>query len=157
MNGQGTLLDLYCGIGSIGLSMAERAERLVGIEIVESAVQCARENAARNGVQNAVFSCGDASDAEKLLDAAERDYGKIDADVVILDPPRKGSTPELITYLCNTRRVPRIVYVSCDPDTLARDCALFRELGYEIGTVTPVDMFPRTGHVESVVCLMKKV
>ena len=151
MNGQGTLLDLYCGIGSIGLSMAERAERLVGIEIVESAVQCARENAARNGVQNAVFSCGDASDAEKLLDAAERDYGKIDADVVILDPPRKGSTPELITYLCNTRRVPRIVYVSCDPDTLARDCALFRELGYEIGTVTPVDMFPRTGHVESVV------
>ena len=156
MSGQGTLLDLYCGIGSIGLSMAERAERLVGIEIVDSAVQCARENAARNGVQNAHFSCGDASDAEKLLDAAERELGHIDADVVILDPPRKGSTPELITYLCNTRRVPRIVYVSCDPDTLARDCALFRELGYEIGTVTPVDMFPRTGHVESVVCLMKK-
>ena len=153
MSGQGTLLDLYCGIGSIGLSMAERAERLVGIEIVESAVQCARENAARNGVHNAVFSCGDASDAEKLLDAAERDYGKIDADVVILDPPRKGSTPELITYLCNTRKTPRIVYVSCDPDTLARDCALFRELGYEIGTVTPVDMFPRTGHVETVVLL----
>ena len=149
------LLDLYCGIGSIGLSMAERAERLVGIEIVEQAVVCARENAARNGVGNAVFSCGDASDAEKLLDAAERDYGKIDADVVILDPPRKGSTPELITYLCNTRKTPRIVYVSCDPDTLARDCALFRQLGYEIGTVTPVDMFPRPGHVESVVCLTR--
>ena len=157
MRGQGTLLDLYCGIGSIGLSMAERAERLVGIEIVEQAVVCARENAARNGVGNAVFSCGDASDAEKLLDAAERDYGKIDADVVILDPPRKGSTPELITYLCNTRKTPRIVYVSCDPDTLARDCALFRQLGYEIGTVTPVDMFPRTGHVESVVCLTRWV
>lgn len=157
LHGQGTLLDLYCGIGSIGLSMAERAERLVGIEIVEQAVVCARENAARNGVDNAVFSCGDASDAEKLLDAAEREHGRINADVVILDPPRKGSTPELITYLCETRRVPRVVYVSCDPDTLARDCALFRRLGYEIGTVTPVDMFPRTGHVESVVCLTRRL
>ncbi len=156
LTGQGTLLDLYCGIGSIGLSMAERAERLVGIEIVESAVVCARENAARNGVHHATFSCGDASDAEKLLDAAEAAYGPIEADTVILDPPRKGSTPELITYLCNTRKIPRIVYVSCDPDTLARDCALFRQLGYQIGTVTPVDMFPRTGHVETV-CLLSKL
>jgi 23S rRNA (uracil1939-C5)-methyltransferase len=152
MNGQGTLLDLYCGIGSIGLSMAERAERLVGIEIVESAVQCARENAARNGVSNAVFSCGDASDAEKLLDAAEREYGKIDADVVILDPPRKGSTPELRTYLSDID-CKRIVYISCNPDTLARDAKLLCELGYSMGDVYIYDMFPKTGHVESVVCL----
>lgn len=154
LTGNETLLDLYCGIGTIGLSMADRAGEVIGIEIVDEAVKCAAENAARNGIAHASFYCGDASDAKKLLATAEAARGKIDPKnaTVIFDPPRKGSTPELINYIAE-REFPRVVYVSCNPDTLARDCALFRELGYEIGTVTPVDMFPRTGHVESVVCL----
>ena len=155
LTGKETVLDLYCGIGTIGLSMAEDAGKVIGIEIVEEAVARAAENAAENWVENAYFYCGDASDAEKLLERAEAAHGDVSGATVIMDPPRKGSTPELITYLAK-RNFARIVYVSCNPDTLARDCVLFRELGYEIGEVTPVDMFPRTGHVESVVCLTRK-
>ena len=151
-----TVLDLYCGIGTIGLSMAKSAERIIGIEIVDEAVERARENAARNGVKNAYFYCGDASDAQKLLERAEATHGDISGATVVMDPPRKGSTPELIEYLAS-RGFERIVYVSCGPDTLARDCALFRKNGYQIGSVTPVDMFPRTGHVESVVCLTRGI
>ena len=151
----GTLLDLYCGTGSIGLTMAKDADRLIGIEIVPGAVECAKKNALINGIENAEFYCGDASDSEGIIASAEKITGKIDADVVVLDPPRKGSTPELIGYLAQ-RKIKKIVYVSCDPVTLARDCKLFSELGYSIGTVTPVDMFPRTGHVESVVCLTRR-
>ena len=155
LTGDEILLDLYCGIGTIGLSMADKAREIVGIEIVEEAVERAAENARRNGVENAFFYCGDASDAEKLLENAENAHGRIENATVILDPPRKGSTPELIQYLAK-RNFNRVVYVSCNPDTLARDCVVFKELGYEIGEVTPVDMFPRTGHVESVVCLTRK-
>ena len=152
-----TVIDLYCGAGTIGLSMAKRAKRVVGIEIVDEAVKCANINAKINGIENAEFYCGDASDTEGLLESVEKKSGvKIDPDVVIMDPPRKGSTKELIEYL-SRRDIKRIVYVSCDPDTLARDCAWFKELGYEIGTVTPVNMFPRTGHVESVVCLTRRL
>ena len=154
LTGKETILDLYCGIGTIGLSMADFAERIIGIEIVEEAVERAKENAARNGKKNAFFYCGDASDAEKLLTNAENAHGDVSRAVVIMDPPRKGSTPELIEYLAR-RGFERIVYVSCGPDTLARDCVLFKKLGYKIGTVTPVDLFPRTGHVESVVCLTR--
>ena len=153
--GKETLLDLYCGIGTIGLSMADKAGEIIGIEIVAEAVERAAENAKRNGVENAYFYCGDASDAEKLLTNAENAHGRIEDATVILDPPRKGSTPELIQYLAK-RNFNRVVYVSCNPDTLARDCVVFKELGYDIGEVTPVDMFPRTGHVESVVCLTRK-
>ena len=155
LTGKETLLDLYCGIGTIGLSMAKDAKEVIGIEIVKDAVACANENAKRNGIPNARFYCGDASDTEKLLENAEQSEGRIENATVILDPPRKGSTPELIRYLAK-RSFNRVVYVSCNPDTLARDCVLFRELGYEIGEVTPVDMFPRTGHVESV-CLLSKL
>ena len=155
LTGEEILLDLYCGIGTIGLSMVESVRELIGIEIVEEAVKCASENAARNGVGQASFYCGDASDARLLLANAEATRGKIENATVILDPPRKGSTRELITYL-SERSFNRVVYVSCNPDTLARDCAIFRELGYEIGVVMPVDMFPRTGHVESVVCLTRR-
>ena len=150
-----TLLDLYCGTGTIGLSMADRAEKIIGIEIVEEAVECAKRNAAKNGIENAEFYCSDASDAKKLLDRAERENGEILADVAIIDPPRKGSTRELIEYL-SERQIDRVVYVSCDCNTLARDCVMFAELGYSIGDVQPVDLFPRTGHVESVVCLSRK-
>ena len=155
LTGKETVLDLYCGIGTIGLSMAKDAQKVIGIEIVEEAVTRAAENAARNNITNAYFYCGDASNAEKLLERAEAAHGDVSGATVIMDPPRKGSTPELITYLAK-RNFARIVYVSCNPDTLARDCVLFKELGYEIGEVTPVDMFPRTGHVESVVCLTRR-
>ena len=151
LRGDEVLMDLYCGTGTIGLSMASRVSRLVGVEIVPSAVACAKENAARNGVENAEFFCADASSAETILSCA----GGIRPDVVVIDPPRKGSTQELVKCL-STLDVPKIVYVSCDPDTLARDCKWFAEEGYEIGEVQPVDMFPRTGHVESVVCLSRE-
>lgn len=156
LDGKGLLLDLYCGAGTIGLSMAERAGEVIGIEIVPAAVECANVNKRLNGIKNAHFYCGDAADAEGLLAPVERERGTLHPDVVILDPPRKGCDAQLLHFLA-AREVPRIVYVSCNPDTLARDCAILRDLGYEIGTVTPVDLFPRTGHVESVVCLTRRL
>ena len=136
--------------------MADVAGEVIGIEIVDEAVKCAAENAERNGIARASFYCGDASDAKKLLATAEAARGVLDPEntVVVFDPPRKGSTPELIGYIAE-RGFPKVVYVSCNPDTLARDCVEFQRLGYAIGTVTPVDMFPRTGHVESVVSLTR--
>ena len=152
LTGNEVLMDLYCGTGTIGLSMAKMARKLCGIEIVESSVRCARENAKRNGVDNAEFFCADAGNREVILSAA----GGVRPDVVVIDPPRKGSTKELVECLASLE-VPRIVYVSCDPDTLARDCVWFKDAGYSIGKVQPVDMFPRTGHVESVVCLTRRL
>lgn len=150
LSGGEVLIDLYCGTGTIGLSMAKEAKALVGIEIVPEAVECARENAARNGIGNASFICDDAGDAQVILSAC----GGTRPDVAVIDPPRKGSTEALVKCFAELG-IPRVVYVSCDPDTLARDCKWFRENGYTIGEVTPVDMFPRTGHVESVVCLTR--
>ena len=150
LHGDEMLLDLYCGIGTIGMSMAHRVGSLVGVEIVPAAVECAKQNACINGLENAQFFCADAGDPETLLSC----LGTRTPDVVILDPPRKGSTKSLIDALAS-RNIERVVYISCDPDTLARDCVWFHENGYDIGTITPVDMFPRTGHVESVVCLTK--
>ena len=153
--GDGLLLDLYCGAGTIGLSMAERAGEVIGIELVPAAIACANVNKSLNGVKNAHFYCGDAANAEGLLAPVESERGTLHPDVVILDPPRKGCDKQLLDFLAE-RGVPRIVYVSCGPDTLARDCAILRDRGYEIGTVTPVDLFPRTGHVESIVSLVQK-
>lgn len=151
LQGNETILDLYCGIGTIGMSMADKARSLIGIEIVPAAVECAKQNAATNGLGNATFVCADAGDPETLLAC----LGDTTPDLIVLDPPRKGSTNELIDALA-ARNIRRVVYISCDADTLARDCVRFRENGYEIGTVTPVDMFPRTGHVENVVCLTRR-
>ncbi len=156
LTGGELLLDLYCGIGSIGLSMARDAREVLGMEIVESAARAADENAKRNNIQNASFFCGDAGDPNGLLRRAEQERGDLTDAVVIIDPPRKGTTRELIEGIAE-RNIRRVVYVSCNPDTLARDCAIFHEFGYEIGTVTPVDLFPRTGHVESVVCLERRL
>lgn len=155
LRGDETLLDLYCGVGSVGLSMADRVRRLIGIEIVPEAIEYAKKNAERNGVKNAYFFCGDAKDTEKLLTAAEAEIGEIHPDAVVLDPPRKGCSPDLVSFVARRLTPPKIAYISCNPDTLARDCALFADYGYEIGDVTPVDLFPRTGHVESVVCLTR--
>ena len=151
------LLDLYCGAGSIGLSMAKDCLEVIGIEIVDSAVECARFNAENNGIKNASFYTGDAKDTEKLLAPAEAIRGeKIMPDVVIFDPPRAGSDELLLRHVASLS--PRkIVYISCNPSTLARDMAILKPLGYIGGTVTPVDMFPGTGHVESVVCLTRRI
>ena len=156
LTGREHLLDLYCGAGSIGLSMADRVATVTGVEIVPEAVECARVNAALNGLgpDRARFFCGDASDAGGLLAAAETN-GAPAPDLVVIDPPRKGTTRELIAEIA-ARGIRRVVYISCEPETLGRDCARFRELGYTVGEVQPVDLFPRTGHVETVVLLSRK-
>ena len=150
------LLDLYCGAGSIGLSMADEAGEVIGIEIVESAVECATFNAEINHIFNASFYAGDASDTKKILEPAERIRGeKIKPDIVIFDPPRGGTTEELIEHISSLS--PRkIVYISCNPATLARDMVVLNKYGYFCDEVTPYDLFPMTGHVESVVCLTRK-
>lgn len=148
LNGSESVLDLYCGIGSIGLSMASYVKHVTGVEIVESAVECAKINADMNGIKNVDFYCADASSVESII-PLDREY-----DVVILDPPRKGTTEELIRHIA-ARGIRRVVYVSCAPDTLARDIAEFGKYGYYAGAVRPVDMFPATGHIESVVLLSR--
>lgn len=151
-----TLLDLYCGAGSIGLSMAEDAGELIGIEIIDSAVECARYNAKLCKKENAHFYTGDAKNAESLLLNAEKQMGKkILPDVIILDPPRAGCDKKLVDYTASLSPK-RIVYISCNPTTLARDVKRFKVLGYNTSEVKPYDMFPMTGHVESVVCLTRK-
>ncbi len=144
------LLDLYCGTGTIGLSMAHRVKTLIGVEIVAPAVEDAGRNAAANGITNARFLCADAAKAAKQLEKEG-----IRPTVVIVDPPRKGCDKALIETIA--RMTPdRVVYVSCDPATLARDCAVFAQCGYETTDVTPCDMFPRTAHVETVALLSKR-
>jgi len=142
-----TVLDLYCGVGTITLTMAGAAKKVIGVEIVEQAVADARENARRNGVENAEFFCGDAGQA-----ALELEKQGIRADVAVVDPPRKGLNADAIEAL--SRMAPRrIVYVSCDPATLARDVALLKQRGYTVKNALAVDLFPRCAHVESIVCL----
>lgn len=150
------LLDLFCGAGSIGLSMAEDAGELIGIEIVESAVECAKENAERAGINNASFFAGDATETENLLLTAEKALArKIKPDVIILDPPRAGCDEKLVDFAASLSPK-RIVYISCNPATLARDVKRFNQNGYFCDTVWGFDLFPMTGHVESVVCLQKQ-
>ncbi len=149
LTGKETLLDLYCGTGTIGLSMARQAGQIIGVEVVPEAVEDARRNAQINGIDNARFLCGDAAQAAEQL-AAER----IHPDVVVVDPPRKGCDAELIDTI--TKMAPRrLVYVSCDPATLARDLARFAHLGYVARAVQPVDLFPRTAHCEVVTLITR--
>ena len=146
---QETVLDLYCGIGTISLALAQRAGQVIGAEIVPEAVQDAQANAARNQVDNARFLCGDAGEAAFQL-AAEG----VRPQVICVDPPRKGLAPEVPEILASMAPE-RIVYVSCDPATLARDVKRFGELGYPAVKARAVDLFPRTAHVETVVLLSK--
>jgi len=142
-----TVLDLYCGVGTITLAMASAAGKVIGVEMVPQAVEDARENALRNGITNSEFICGDAGEA-----ALELERRGVRADVVVVDPPRKGLNADAIEALA--RFAPkRIVYVSCDPATLGRDLALLKEKGYSLRNVTAADLFPRCAHVESIVCL----
>lgn len=147
LTGTETVLDLYCGTGTITLAMSGRAKRVIGAEIVPEAIEDARENAARNGIRNAAFFCGDASDIAAKL---ERDG--LRPDVICVDPPRKGLTPEVITSVA-AMGPKRVVYVSCDPATLARDLKRFGELGYQAGLAVAADLFPGTCHVETVILM----
>ena len=143
------VLDLYCGVGTITLAMAKAAGKVIGVEVVEQAVEDAKENARRNGLENAEFFCGDAGKA--ALDLERRG---IKPDVIVVDPPRKGLNADTIEAL--HRMDPRrIVYVSCDPATLARDVALLKERGFVLKNAMAADLFPRCAHVETIVCLSK--
>ena len=144
-----TVLDLYCGVGTITLAMAGAAGRVIGVEVVEQAVADARDNARRNGITNAEFFCGDAGAA-----ALELEKQGIRPDVVVVDPPRKGLNGECIEAL-SKMQPRRIVYVSCDPATLARDVALLKQRGFALENALAADLFPRCAHVESIVCLSK--
>lgn len=146
-----TALDLYCGTGTITLCLAKSAGRAIGAEIVESAVRNARKNAERNGIHNAEFICADAGKA-----AFELAQKGLRPDVVVVDPPRKGLFPDVPGIIAEMEPK-RIVYVSCDPATLARDLRIFDSLGYRAEKLTAVDMFPRTSHVETVVLMSREV
>ena len=148
-----TLLDLYCGMGTIGLSMAEQCRELIGVEIVPEAIESAKANAARMGEAVAAksrFFCADAGQAATQL-AAEG----LHPDIVMLDPPRKGCDEATLSAV--VRMAPRrVVYVSCNPATAARDAAWLEQNGYHAEKVQPVDLFPRTKHVETVVLLSQQ-
>ncbi len=150
LTGNETVFDLYCGIGTISLFLSQKARRVYGIEVVEDAVMDARKNAEINGVTNVEFVTGEAETV--VPDMYERG---IKADVVVVDPPRKGCDEALLRTL--TRMQPaRIVYVSCNPATLARDLKYLEENGFKTVEVQPVDMFPWTGHVEAIVLLQRQ-
>lgn len=143
------LLDLYCGAGTIGLSLAHQVKEVIGVEIVREAVENATQNARKNGIENARFLCGDAAQAAQTL-AKEG----IRPNVVIIDPPRKGCSPDLLHTIAEMNP-DRLVYVSCNSATLARDAAILKELGYIPRRLQAVDMFPRTAHVECVALMTR--
>lgn len=145
------VLDLYCGTGTIGLSLAKRAKEVIGVEIVPEAVKDAEVNAKSNNLNNISFICSDASSA-----ARELEKRAVKPQTVILDPPRKGCDRALIETVCNGFKPERAVYVSCDSATLARDIKAFEEMGYMLIKYAPFDLFPRTRHVECVALLKRK-
>ena len=149
LTGEETVLDLYCGAGTITLALAPHAKRVLGAEIVPEAIDDARENAARSGVENAEFFCGDASDVAKKL-AQEN----LRPDVITVDPPRKGLAEDVVESIARMQPE-RVVYVSCDSATMARDVKRFATLGYRAVRACAVDLFPRADHVETVVLLSK--
>lgn len=158
LTGEETVWDLYCGIGTISLFLAQKAKKVYGVEIVPPAIEDAKNNAKINGIENAEFYVGK---AEEVLPAYYNEYAKTHngetayADVIVVDPPRKGCEESLLETIVDMQPE-RVVYVSCDSATLARDVKFLREHGYEFTKVRPVDQFPHTVHVETVV-LMSKV
>lgn len=145
-----TILDLYCGAGTIGLSMAHEATKIIGAEIVPEAVENAQKNARLSKITNAEFICADAAEAAAMF--AERGLGP---DVIILDPPRKGCG-EVVLVECVKMNPERIVMISCNPATAARDCKFLSENGYLPCSVQPFDLFPRTHHVECITLLTRE-
>ena len=144
-----TVMDIYCGIGTISLCAARKAKRVIGVEVVERAISDAKENAKLNGIQNAEFHAGG---AEKIVPYLIKSNEK--PDVVILDPPRSGSDEKTLVAIIKAKPK-RIVYVSCNPATLARDAWFLADNGYEIKHATAVDLFPHTNHVETVVLMSR--
>ena len=145
LSGGETVLDLYCGIGTISLFAARHAGRVIGVEVVPQAIENAKENAERNGVLNAEFLLGKAEEIAPELK-------KENPAVVFLDPPRKGADKKALEAIL-TMAPEKIVYISCNPATLARDLKFLCGEGYRLKTLIPVDMFPNTSHVESVALL----
>lgn len=151
LTGNETAVDLYCGIGTISLTLAEQSGQVIGVEVVPQAIEDAKENAVRNDLAHKTrFECGDASDLAARLEAEG-----IRPDVVVVDPPRKGLAPDVVDTI--VRMAPeRVVYVSCDPATLGRDVKRFEEQGYKAVKAEAVDLFPRTAHIESVCQLIRQ-
>lgn len=149
LTGKETVLDLYCGTGSIGLYLAEQAKQVIGIEVVADAVEDAKKNASINGITHASYHVGK---AEEIMPQLVKEG--ISADVVIVDPPRKGCHEELLQAVAEVKPE-KLLYVSCNPATIARDAKWLAEHGFEIKKVQPVDMFPQTSHVETV-CLLER-
>lgn len=150
LTGKESVIDAYCGIGTIALFIARHAREVIGLEVVPQAVEDARKNARHNGISNAEFYQGE---VERLLPLLQQEGYR--PDVVILDPPRKGCDEQSLAALAKMA-VPRIVYVSCDPGTLSRDLAYLTSNGFSVKEVQPVDMFPYTSHVECCALLIKK-
>ena len=154
LSGEEIVWDLYCGTGTIGLYLARGAKKVIGVEVVPQAVEDARENARQNGIENADFFCenlGNEGQEKSLLREFLDDHTKAPS-LVVVDPPRKGCDEKTIAFLLEAKPA-RLVYVSCDPSTLARDLRVLADGGYEIEAVQPVDMFPQTVHVETVVLM----
>lgn len=150
LTGRETVLDLYCGAGTIGLYLASKAKEIIGVETFAAAVEDARYNAKLNDIGKATFYAGK---VEEVFPELSKKHRQIDG--IILDPPRKGCDPSLLKTLVASQ-APRICYVSCNPSTLARDLGYLAEHGYTIGPVQPVDMFPWTRHVECVVLMSRE-
>ena len=150
LTGNETVIDLYCGIGTISQFMAKKAKHVIGIEIVEDAIKDAKINAKNNNINNIEFYCSDAGEFAKKL-ASEN----FKPDVVSVDPPRKGCDQLTLDSIL-TMDPKRIVYISCDPSTLARDLKYLSEHNYQVERIQPVDMFPHSFHVETVASLIKK-
>ena len=150
LHGRETVIDAYCGTGTIGLFMARQARKVFGVEVVSSAVADAKKNARENNIRNAQFLFGDAVKVLPRLFADE-----IHADVVVVDPPRAGCDQKVLEVFA-AARPEKIVYVSCNPATLARDLKILDALGYRTTKIQPVDMFPQTAHVEAVAQVVRK-
>ena len=153
LSGEEEVLDLYCGIGTISLMLSKKAGHVTGVEIVDRAINDAKENAKINAIGNSEFITGAAEDVIQTMLPGEGN--RKTPDVVVVDPPRKGCARSCIDAIL-TLSPKRVVYVSCDPATLARDIKIFREGGYDLVKATPVDMFPHSSHVETVVLLGNK-
>lgn len=151
LTGNETVIDAYCGIGTISLFLAQHAKKVYGVEIVNEAIEDARANAELNGITHVEFEVGASEDVIPRW----KEQG-VEADVIVVDPPRKGCDPRLLETILEMKPE-RVVYVSCNPSTLARDLRVLEDGGYQTVEVTPVDMFPHTVHVESVALLMRNV
>ena len=150
LSGDETVFDAYCGTGTITLFLSQKAKKVYGVEIIPQAIENANINAKENNVDNVEFFVG-----ESEIVIPDLINKGIKADVVVVDPPRKGCDVKLLNAITNIN-AERIVYVSCDPSTLARDLAILEENGYKTTTVQPVDMFPHTAHIENVALLIKE-